>query len=130
MPAESALLVPVPLHRWRLWHRGFNQSALIARHLVDANHRLLMLDVLRRDRATPTLGGLGAKARALAVRGVFSVNPAMRERLRGQTVLLIDDVYTSGATANACARILKKAGAARVIVLCWARVIRENQEVD
>jgi ComF family protein len=130
MPAEPALLVPVPLHRWRIWHRGFNQSALIARHLAKGSHHQLMLDVLRRDRATPMLGGLGAKARTDALRGVFSVDPAQRDQLRGRTILLVDDVYTSGATANACSRTLKRAGAARVIIICWARVLRDDQQFD
>jgi ComF family protein len=123
IPAEAALLVPVPLHRWRIWSRGFNQSALLARHLSRLSGQPAALDVLQRVRATPLLRGLGAKARAEAVRGVFAVNPRLRDTIKGKTVLLIDDVYTSGATAGGCAAALKRAGAAKVILICWARVL-------
>lgn len=125
LPSEPGILVPVPLHRWRILRRGFNQSALVAGHLAKANGLSLEIDALRRDRATPLLRGYSARERSKAVRGAFSVSPAARPRLRGQTVFLIDDVYTSGATANACARALKRSGASKVIVFCWARVLFE-----
>ena len=123
---ESALLVPVPLHRWRLWGRGFNQSALIAARIGAATGLPVALDLLRRVKRTPPLRGLGRAQRARVMRGAFRVAPRARERLAGRTVYLVDDVYTSGATANGCAAVLKRAGAARVIVLCWARVIRDE----
>lgn len=124
VPEDAELLVPVPLHRWRIWQRGFNQSALMARHIGNERSIPLALNVLRRVRATPMLGGLGAKARADAVRGVFAVPAQLRPQLKGKSVILVDDVYTSGATANACASALKRAGATRVVVLCWARVLK------
>ncbi|WP_439491062.1 ComF family protein [Blastomonas fulva] len=68
--------------------------------------------------------------RAVAVRGVFDIPATRRDRIAGRHVLLIDDVYTTGATANACVRLLKKAGAARVTIFCWARVLREGDEAD
>lgn len=126
MPGEAALLVPVPLHRWRIWSRGFNQSALIARHLSRLSGHPVMNEVLLRVRATPLLRGLGAKARADAVRGVFAVDPALRAAIKGKVILLVDDVYTSGATAGGCAAALKRAGAAKVILLCWARVLKND----
>ena len=126
LPVEPGIVVPVPLHRWRILRRGFNQSALVAGHLAKANNLPLEIDVLRRDRATPLLRGYNAKERSKAVRGAFSITPAARSRLKGKTVFLIDDVYTSGATANACARTLKRSGASKVIVLCWARVVFET----
>jgi ComF family protein len=123
LPPEPYLLIPVPLHRWRIWHRGFNQSALLARQLAKISDQPFALDVLRRAKPTPLLRGLGAKARAAAVQGVFAVGKENAATLKGRTVVLVDDVYTSGATANACANALKRAGAAKVLVLCWARVL-------
>jgi ComF family protein len=122
------LLVPVPLHRWRIWKRGYNQSALIARVLSRRTGLPLAADLLRRIRATPPLRGLGRRERASAVRAAFAVAAADRPKLRGRTIVLVDDVFTSGATAGACARALKQAGAARVEVLCWARVIASDPD--
>ena len=120
---DEALIVPVPLHRRRLWGRGFNQAALIARALTRttgiANDPL----VLQRVRATPVLRGLGARGRARAVAGAFRIAPDARDRLRGKAIVLIDDVHTSGATSDACTRSLLGAGAASVTILCWARVL-------
>ena len=122
----DALLVPVPLHRWRIWRRGFNQSALLAREVARRTGLPMHADLIERRKATPMLGGLGRAARARALRGVFAVPSEKKGMLKGRTVLLVDDVYTSGATAAACARVLKRAGAARVIVLCWARVLHDR----
>jgi ComF family protein len=121
---ENALLIPVPLHRWRIWKRGYNQAALIAAALSRRAGLAAELDLLRRTRSTPPLRGLGRRERALAVRGVFAVAREDRPRLRGRHAVLIDDVYTSGATAGACARTLRRAGARSVAVLTWARVVR------
>lgn len=123
MPDAADLLLPVPLHRWRIWGRGFNQSALIARELARLSDVPVEAELLRRIRATPPLRGLGMRSRAKAVAGAFAMPPVGKERVRGRSVVLVDDVYTSGATADACVRILKRAGAARVTILCWARVL-------
>lgn len=123
----GALLVPVPLHRWRIWRRGFNQSALVAAELARRTGLTLGTDLIERRKATPMLGGLGREARARTLRGAFQVPSHKRGELKDRTVLLVDDVYTSGATANACARVLKRAGAARVVVLCWARVLKIDE---
>ena len=130
IPNEPVLIVPVPLHRWRTWRRGFNQSALIAAELGKLSGHAIAIDGLKRIKATPLLRGLGRAERAKAVKAAFSVNPADKQRLSGATIVLVDDVYTSGATANACARALKKAGAARVIILCWARVLQNDAAFD
>jgi len=122
--APDAVLAPVPLHRWRIWRRGYNQAALIASALARRAGLEVRLDLIERVKPTPPLKGLGPKERRDAVRGAFRIAPVRRPALRGRAVLLIDDVYTSGATANACARILKRAGAAEVGVLTWARVVR------
>jgi ComF family protein len=123
MPEGAELLVPVPLHRWRIWSRGFNQSALIAAALTRAmaipNDPML----LRRVRATPALRGIGARARAQAVAGAFGIEPRRQHELRGKAVVLVDDVHTSGATTDGCAGLLLRAGAASVTILCWARVL-------
>ena len=128
LPAEVGpgwLIVPVPLHRWRLWSRGFNQSALLAGELAKATRAELLVDALVRTRRTPTLGGLGRKARARALAGAIAVNPRRASRLSGAKVLLVDDVLTSGATSDACVGVLKRARADKVVVACFARVLDE-----
>jgi ComF family protein len=121
LPRDATLLVPVPLHRSRLWSRGYNQAALIAgaiaRH-TGVPHRS---DLLRRRRATPLLRGLGAREREAAVRGVFCVDD--QRSLAGERIVLVDDVHTSGATSRACVAALARAGAASVTILVWARVL-------
>ena len=119
------LVVPVPLHRWRLWKRGFNQSALLARTIATAPGRTLAVDALVRTRATPSLGGLGRSDRAKALRGSIAVNRVWKTRLAGAQVLLVDDVMTSGATSDACLRALRRAGATQVRIACFARVLNE-----
>ena len=105
---EGALLVPVPLHRWRIWRRGYNQSALIAAALAGRTGLQVKLDLIERVKATPPLREMSPAERRKAVRGAFRIPPGHRPGLKGQAILLIDDVYTSGATANACARVLKR----------------------
>ena len=119
--AEAAFVVPVPLYRWRLWRRRYNQSALLARKLSrdDVPFRP---DLLERTRPTAAQVGLGYRQRQANVRGAFKVPERLRGDIAGTTILLVDDVITSGATANACAAALKKAGAARVNVLAFALV--------
>jgi len=123
MPEGADLLVPVPLHRWRIWSRGFNQAALIAGALSRSSGVASDAALLRRVKATPVLRGLGARGRAKAVAGAFALAEGAKSKLKGKTVVLVDDVYTSGATGAACARVLKRGGAAKVILLCWARVL-------
>ena len=124
------LLVPVPLHRWRIWSRGFNQSALIARHLGERFDWPVDVDALVRIRRTVPLRGLGKQARAKEVSNAFAVPPDARERIAGRSVLLVDDVFTSGATAGACARALKRGGASRVEVIAFARVLDGRGSAD
>ena len=119
------LAVPVPLHRWRLWRRGFNQSALLAREIARTSGAELLVDGLVRHKPTPVLGGLGRKARARALSGAIAANVRRADRLKGAQVVLVDDVMTSGATTNACVSALKRAGARKVIVACFARVLDE-----
>ncbi len=126
LPHDAELLVPVPLHRWRLWGRGFNQAALMADALSRAAGIVHDATVLRRPKRTPPLRGMSPRQRRDAVRGVFDVDPACATRLQGRHVVLVDDVYTSGATADGCTRALRKAGAGKVTILCWARVVGDS----
>lgn len=119
------LAVPVPLHRWRLWRRGFNQSALLAREIAKLTGAQLLVDGLVRTKATPTLGGLGRKQRAMALKGAIAANSRRVDLLRGANVLLVDDVLTSGATSGACVSALRKAGAKKVKIACFSRVLDE-----
>ena len=126
---EGALVAPVPLNRWRIWSRGYNQAALIARAIVRDGKGELALDLLDRPKNTPALRGLGRSARARTVAGAFRLGAAWKLAVKGRRVVLIDDVYTTGATASGCARVLKRAGAAEVNLLCWARVVRDGEEM-
>lgn len=126
IPSDLTLLIPVPLHRWRLWSRGYNQAMLIASALAAKADLPVARDALVRVRATPMLRGLGPSGRAKAVAGAFRVaHPAA---VAGQAIGLVDDVYTSGATADACTRALLRAGAQSVTILCWARVLPGDRD--
>lgn len=116
------LLVPVPLHRWRLLSRRYNQAALLAWKLSRLSGVPCVPDLLRRRRATRPLGGLGAIERAVMLEDAFALPARNVPRVRGRRVVLVDDVLTSGATVTACARLLWVAGAAGVDVLAAARV--------
>lgn len=121
---RDRLVVPVPLHRWRLWRRAYNQAGLIGRALAGRAGAQFSPDLLQRVKPTPVLRGMGPRARRDAVRGAFRVNDGVR--LDGKRILLVDDVFTTGSTAHACARALKRAGAAHVEVRVWARVLRDD----
>lgn len=120
--AEADVIAPVPLHRTRLLARRYNQAALIANALGGG--RRVVPDLLERKRRTPSQGGLNARERRLNVRGAFLLRERHRELVHGKRILLIDDVHTTGATLEACARTLKRAGSVAVDTLCVARVVR------
>ncbi|WP_299192530.1 ComF family protein [uncultured Erythrobacter sp.] len=120
---EGALLIPVPLHRWRIWSRGFNQAALLAREIAKAGKGELLVDGLLRAKRTPSLGGLGREERETALAGAIIVRPSRASQIAGRNVILVDDVLTSGATSDACISALLDAGAASVKVACFARVV-------
>ncbi len=120
--ARAELLVPVPLHRSRLLHRRFNQAAILAHELGRRSRQPVLADGLQRTHATLPLGAYSAAERREALFGSIVVRPGRRERIAGGRILLIDDVLTSGATANECARALLDAGARNVDVLVASRV--------
>lgn len=120
--AEAECLVPVPLHRARLWRRRFNQAALLGRAIAAAAALPFVPTALERVRPTRSQVGLSRAARAENLRGAFRVPPAEAARIRGRRVLLVDDVTTTGATGNAAARALLRGGAASVDLLTFALV--------
>jgi ComF family protein len=121
--AEADALVPVPLHWRRLWARRFNQSATLARAISAAAGLPVIDDALERVRPTAQQVGLSKSARAENVQGAFRVSADGKARVTGRRLILIDDVLTSGATSDTCARALLRAGAAQIDVLVFARVV-------
>ena len=125
--AAADILVPVPLHPLRLISRRYNQAALLARGLSHVSDKPCLLGALKRTRATPSQGHLNIKERLENVRRAFVVSPRQKEKISGKRILLIDDVFTTGATVSECTRTLLKAGAREVHVLTLARVVRAGQ---
>src|SRR5688572_1138883 len=121
--AEADALIPVPLHWRRLWARRFNQSASLAREIGKSANVPVLHDALRRARATAHQVGLSKAQRAENVQGAFRVPTDAKGEVTGRRIVLIDDVLTSGATSDTCARVLLRAGAKAVDVLVFARVV-------
>lgn len=123
---QAQVIVPVPLHRWRLLGRRYNQSALLARSVSRLTGVPLLVDGLIRKRATPPQTRLRRSQRLRNVRGAFTVSAARRGEIADRHILLIDDVMTTGATAEACAKALMDAGAGQVDLLTLARVVSRD----
>ncbi len=124
---DDILFVPVPLHWTRLWKRSYNQSALIADALLKTikNENIKHHpDILKRIKRTPPLIGKNSKQRRKILKNSITVNDKYREVIKDRSIILVDDVYTSGATTDACVKALKLAGAKKVIIYCWTRVIK------
>lgn len=124
---DADVLMPVPLHRARLWKRRYNQAAILAGRLSAATAVPLDVSALRRIRPTPSQVGLSRGKRHQNVAAAFAVASGALPRVRGKRILLIDDVITTGSTLDACARVLKDAGAAEVDCLALALVVDEEQ---
>jgi ComF family protein len=120
---DADVIVPVPLYRSRLWWRRFNQSALLSQQLSKRSGVPHDCFILKRVRRTVSQVGLSAEQRKRNVAGAFQVDPARAAELAGQKVVVVDDVITTGATVEACARVLRRAKAARVDVLALARAV-------
>lgn len=116
----DCVVVPVPLHRLRLWQRRFNQAADLASAVASVSGCAYEPDLLRRFRSTRQQVGLDASARQRNVRGAFQVRTGDRSLIAGKSVVLIDDVFTTGSTAAACTRVLERAGASTVDILTFA----------
>ncbi|MCC7346482.1 MAG: ComF family protein [Variibacter sp.] len=125
---EADALVPVPLHWRRQWARRFNQSALLAEAVGQAAVVPVAHGALRRIKPTPHQVGLSQAARAVNVQGAFRVPPQSRWQVAGRRLILVDDVLTSGATLDACARALLRAGAEQVDALAFARVVASPRD--
>ena len=123
--SDEPVLIPVPLHRRRLWTRGFNQAALIAAALAQGSLARIDPLALRRRKPTAALKGMSPAQRRREVAGAFQVVDV--RAVEGRKVILVDDVLTTGSTANACAKALRRAGASRIELICWARVLRPAQ---
>lgn len=122
---EADIIVPVPLHRVRLFMRRYNQAALLSKSLGNNSGLNVCNDMLVRSKNTRPQAGLLFKQRALNVRGAFKINPKYTSYIVGKNIILVDDVMTTGATIEACAKVLKKAGAASVNVLTVGRTVKE-----
>jgi ComF family protein len=121
--ADADIVVPVPLHWRRMWARRFNQSATLAKLLAEPQGVPVSYAALKRVRATPQQVGLSKSERAANVQGAFRIDAAGRAEIARRHVVLVDDVLTSGATVDTCARALLRAGARQVDVLTFARVV-------
>ena len=119
----ATVIVPVPPHRRRLLAHCFNQSALLAQAIGRETAIKAIPDFLVRTRHTPSQGGLSATARRRNVTGAFAVRKEIEDSARGARVLMVDDVFTTGATVGACATALRRAGAAAIDVITLARVV-------
>jgi ComF family protein len=123
---NADMIIPVPLHWTRLFKRRYNQSALLAKSLSDMTNIPVMMSILKRKRATQSQGHLSAKEREDNVKGAFFIPDQYNDIIKDKKIILIDDVFTTGATINECAKTLKKQGASDVLVLTIARAVRDG----
>ncbi len=125
---QATLLIPVPMHRTKLWRRRYNQAALLAHGLSRRKGVPVLADGLERRRATRPLARLSAKERQREIADTIVVRARRKKRIEGQAVLLVDDVLTTGATASVCTGALLKAGALSVDILVAARTCKGDEQ--
>lgn len=121
---DTDYIIAVPLHWRRLLQRRYNQSAVLATHIGRLTGKPVIADMLRRVRSTPPLKGMNRTARYRQLKGAIAIAPQYEDSVAGARIAVIDDVMTSGATAESCARALIALGAVRVDILTLARVVR------
>ena len=124
---DTNIILPVPLHRWRLLRRRYNQAALMGAVISKRVKIPFLPDGLIRTRSTPVQGHLNASERHKNVASAFSVHPKHKDAFLGKNVVIVDDVYTTGSTVNECAKVLKRAGANKVYVLTLAKVVKTTR---
>ncbi|HEY1096314.1 MAG TPA: ComF family protein [Alphaproteobacteria bacterium] len=123
---DADYIIPVPLHRWRLLKRRYNQAAELARSLSIKTSIPWLPHTLQRKRATESQGHKSATERHDNVRNAFRIPDTAKAKLKGKKIVIVDDVYTTGATLKACCKTLHKAGAKEIIVLTLSRVARKQ----
>lgn len=126
---QADLIIPIPLHRWRLWQRRFNQSTLLSKRISELTNIPVDWESFQRSKKTKPQVGLSSKQRRLNVAGAFKVPTHRLNHIENKSIILIDDVITTGTTINSAAKTLKKAGADQIFVLSLARVHFEHIEI-
>ena len=121
---NDIIITPVPLHWTRIRSRTFNQSALIGKELATLAGIRFVPDMLVRQKRTPSMRGLDETRRRKALGSPFAIHPQWQGRLEGSSIILIDDVLTTGATSDGCVNVLKRNRAHWVQIFCWARALR------
>ncbi len=115
------IIAPVPLHRFRLFKRKFNQSGILASEIAKYIEAKPVLDLIIRQKHTPPQKGLNAEKRRKNVARAFIINPKYKDLIKGKNIIIIDDVYTSGATLNECSKLLKTGKADKIFCLTIAQ---------
>lgn len=124
--AQADIIIPVPLHRMRLLKRRYNQADIMARHLMaHCADKTYLTNGLIRTRNTESQGHKKTKDRAQNIRRAFAINPDHSDKIKGKNILILDDVYTTGATVNECAKTVLDHGATQVDILTLAKVVKE-----
>jgi len=123
---DADYIIPVPLHQKKLRFRKFNQSAILAEEIAIRSNKKYLFDGLLRIRETTPQKGLNKKDRLKNISGAFAINQKYTEAIQGKNIIIVDDIFTTGATLNECAKVLKDAGANEVNVLAIARVTTEE----